>query len=187
MGKPKTSIKEVIKILNAGGVVIFPTETVYGLICDATNPAALLKIYQIKNRELGKSFPLLVKDFKMLADYAIFGVDQKKIMKSVKKPTNFILKAKNLSPLVMQKHTAAFRISTHSWVKRLFRDFDRPLVATSANLSGKKPISDPRDYLTAFGDRSKLIEAIVSNGINRKTRASAIIDITRKHHKIIRR
>ena len=71
---------QVVQILNAGGIIVFPTETLYGLGCDATNPSALLKIYKIKNRPLGKSFPLLVKNCKMLADYALMTDTQKKMI-----------------------------------------------------------------------------------------------------------
>jgi len=180
------AIKEIVKLLNAGGVIIFPTETLYGLGCDATNPQALLKIYQIKNRPLGKSFPLLVKDFEMLAQYASFNNTQKQIIKSAKVPTNFVLRAKNLSPLVMQKHTAAFRIPKHPWIKKLFRYFDRPLVATSANLSGQPPLADPRKYKEVFGEKASLIDAVVFSGINRKRKGSRIIDLTTKPPRVIR-
>jgi len=180
------SFKEVIQILNGGGVIIFPTETLYGLGCDATNPTAILKIYGIKSRPIGKSFPLLVKDFKMLSEYAIFNQTQKKFIASVKKPTNFVLKAKNLSPLVMQKHTAAFRIAKNSWVKNLFRNFDRPIVATSANLSGQPPLSDSRKYKEVFGPKADLIDAAIFKGVNRRTKSSAIIDLTKKPYKVLR-
>ncbi|MDP2695725.1 MAG: L-threonylcarbamoyladenylate synthase [bacterium] len=182
----KPHIKETVRALNSGGVIIFPTETVYGLGCDATNPAALLKIYQLKNRELGKAFPILVKDFNMLADYAAFNSNQKKIMAAAKAPTTFVLKAKNLSPLVTQNHTAAFRISSHSWIKQLFRNFDRPLVATSVNFAGSKPLSDPRLYSDVFGEKAQLIEEVIFDGVNRRTKSSRIIDITRKEPKVIR-
>src|SRR3989344_3393673 len=122
---PKASInpQEIAKILNAGGVLIFPTETLYGLGCDATNPQSLLKIYAIKKRKFGNPFPILVKDFKMLADYASFNDEQKKAISKAKLPTSFILKAKNLSPLATRHHTAAFRISSHRWIKKVFKSF----------------------------------------------------------------
>ena len=159
---------EIAKVLNAGGVVIFPTETLYGLGCDATNPQALLKLYAIKQRELGKVFPLLIRDFKMLADYADFRAEQKKFIQKTKQPTNFVLKAKNLSPLATHKRTAAFRISKNAFVKKLFKSFDKPLVATSANISKQDPIADPRDYQQFFGRNSELIDAVVFTGVNKK-------------------
>ncbi len=179
--------EQVTQVLNGGGVVIFPTETLYGLGCDVTNPQAILKLYKIKQRELGKVFPLLVKDFKMLAEYANFNAEQKKFMQKTKKPTNFILKAKNLSPLATQKHTAAFRISSGPFVKKLFKVFDKPIVATSANISKKDPLSDPRVYAETFGRDSDLIDAVVFNGVNKKKKGSRIIDLTQKPYKIIRK
>ncbi len=178
---------KIAQILNAGGVVIHPTETVYGLFCDATNPVAVLKVYRIKNRPIGKSFPLLVKDINMLMDYAIVTDKPKKIVKSAKVPTNFIFKAKNLSPLVTQKKTAAFRISKNAKIKKLFQHFDKPIVATSANLAGQKPISDPRIYKEVFGEKANLIDAVVFAGINRKTKGSKIIDMTKAKPVVVRK
>jgi L-threonylcarbamoyladenylate synthase len=183
----KINHQEVAQILNAGGVVIFPTETLYGLGCDATNPQALLKIYALKKREFGKVFPILVKDFTMLSEYAAFNPEQKKAIAKAKKPTNFVLKAKNLSPLATKNHTAAFRISKNSWVKKLFKHFDKPLIATSANVSGKMPLSDPREYQTVFDKNANLIDAVIFAGINKKKSGSRIVDLTQKPYKVLRK
>lgn len=179
-------MREIAKILHAGGVVIFPTDTIYGLLCDATNPAALLKIYQLKKRELGKAFPLLIKDFKMLADFANFNSEHKKIIAKAKKPTTFVLRCKNLSPLATQRHTAAFRVPKGRLLKKLFRYFDKPLVATSANLAGQLPLNDSRKYVEAFGKVGELIDAVVFSGINRKRKGSRIVDLTKRPYKILR-
>ena len=182
----KFSVEHVARLLNAGGIIVFPTETVYGLGCDATNPGALLKIYKIKQREFGKSFPLLVKDFAMLSAHALATETQKKIIRAAKKPTTFVLKAKNLSPLVTTKQTAAFRITQHPWIRRLFKYFDKPIVATSANISGQKPLQDPREYKEVFGGYASLIDAVVFVGVNRKTKPSRIIDLTKQKPVVIR-
>jgi L-threonylcarbamoyladenylate synthase len=179
--------QEITQILNAGGVIIFPTETLYGLGCDATNPQALLKIYTLKKREFGKVFPILVKDFNMLSEYAIFNPEQKKVISKTKKPTNFILKAKNLSPLATKNHTAAFRISKNSWIKKLFKFFDKPLIATSANVSGKDPLIDPKKYQEIFDKNFGMIDAVVDAGLNKKKKGSRIVDLTSKPYKIIRK
>ncbi len=179
--------QEALKALNAGGVLIFPTETLYGLGCDATNPQSLLKIYAVKKRKFGNVFPILVKDFKMLADYASFNDEQKKTISKAKSPTTFVLKAKNLSPLATKNHTAAFRIAKHSWVKKIFKIFDKPLIATSANISGKDPLVDPKNYKEIFGNDSSIIDVVVDAGINKKKKASKIVDLTSKPYKIIRK
>ena len=181
-----TDAKKVIQILNAGGVAILPTETLYGLVCDATNPQALLKIYQIKNRPIGKAFPVLVKDLEMLSRYASFNPEQKKAILKAKRPTNFVLKARNLSPLLTQKKTAVFRIAKHPVLKKIFVRFDRPVVATSANLAGKEPINDPRKYQEVFGKNSALIDLAVFYGINRRRNPSAIVDLTKKPFRVLR-
>lgn len=183
----KINHQEVAQILNAGGVVIFPTDTLYGLGCDATNPQALLKIYALKKREFGKVFPILVRDFTMLSEYATFNSEQKKTITKTKKPTNFVLKARNLSPLATKNHTAAFRISKNFWVKKLFKHFDKPLIATSVNVSGKMPLSDPREYKAVFDKNANLIDAVVFAGINKKKSGSCIVDLTQKPYKVLRK
>lgn len=178
--------QEIAQVLSAGGIVLLPTETLYGIGCDATNPQALLKIYKLKQRPFGKAFPILVRDIKMLADYANFNADQKKAILAAKQPTNFVLKAKNLSPLTTQKHTAAFRIAKHLFIKRIFKYFDKPIVATSANVSKQEPIADPALYRDAFGRDAELIDAVVFAGINRKKKGSRIIDLTKKPYSVLR-
>ncbi len=182
-----TKPDQIAQVLNGNGVVIFPTETLYGIGCDATNPQALLKVYKVKQRPFNKAFPVLVKDIKMLAEYASFGPEQKKIILKTKKPTSFVLKAKNLSPLATQNRTAAFRICRALFVKKLYKYFDRPIVATSANLAKGEPLSDPRKYAEVFGRDSDLIDAVVFAGVNKKRKASRIIDLTRKPYKVIRK
>lgn len=175
-----SNAKKTAALIKRGGLIIFPTETLYGLGCDATNQAAIKKIYLAKNRPKGKSFPILMRDFRMLSKYAFFNKEQKQIIANAKKPVNFILKAKNLPRLATYKGTAAFRISSHAWIKKLFQYLDRSLIATSANVSGKKPLSDPRKYAEMFGETSKLITAVIFSGVNKKRKGSKIVDLTKK-------
>jgi len=178
--------RKIAKILKNGGVVIMSTETLYGLICDATNLKALKKIYLIKNRPKNKAFPIVVKDLKMLKNWAEVNKEQEAVILKATKPTNFILKAKNLPKIAMQNNTVAFRITTSDYLQNLFRYFKKPLVATSANLAGEKPLTDPRKYQEVFGKNSKLIEEVVFAGINRKTKGSQIIDLTVRPYKKLR-
>jgi len=182
-------IPKIVEILKNGGVVIFPTETLYGLFCDATNPKAIAKIFKIKGRPAGKAFPILVKDFVMLAKYARVEKEKIKILKKIwfrKRPTTVILPAKNLPKTATMSGMAAFRISSHPLVKKLFRYFSKPSVATSANLSGQLPIKDSRKYREVFGERARLIDGIVFNGINRKRKGSRIVEFVGERLRVIR-
>ena len=174
------SAKKTAAIIKSGGLIIFPPETLYGIGCDATNSRGIKKIYSVKNRPAGKSFPILIRDFRMLSQYAFFNAQQKQVIARAKKPTNFILRAKNLPRSAIYKGTAAFRISSHPWIKNLFWHLTKPLIATSANISGAKPLSDPRKYREMFEKKSKLITAVIFSGVNRKTKGSKIVDLTQK-------
>jgi len=93
----------------------------------------------------------VVKNLKMLKNWAEINKEQEALILKTTKPTNFILKAKNLPLKAMQNNTAAFRITTSNHFKIYFKYFKKPLVATSANLAGEKPLADPRKYQEVFG------------------------------------
>lgn len=183
----KGDIQKAVSLIKRGGVIIFPTETLYGIGCDATNVEALKKIYKIKNRPSGRKFPLLVKDFKMLLRYAEIDNKQKNAILSVKKPTNFILRAKKLPKFALYKNTGAIRISPHPFIREIFKHFNQPIVATSANLSGKPSLTDPRQYKKVFGKRAYLIDEVFFCGINRKKKGSRIVDLTKTPFEVLRK
>jgi L-threonylcarbamoyladenylate synthase len=88
-------IKEVVKIINEGGVVVFPTDTVYGLICDATNKKAVEKIFKIKNREKDKVLPVFVSSIKKARKVAEIDKKQEEILKKYwPGKYTFVLKSK---------------------------------------------------------------------------------------------
>ncbi len=185
--KHMTESKKLLRTLKKGGVAIFPTETVYGLGCDATHLQALAQVYEIKNRPPGKAFPILVKDIEMLKKYAELDEDQHDKIFSAKEPTTFVLKARNLPRLAMENGTAAFRIASHPLMQDVLSRLNKPVVATSANDSDRPVLSDPRKYEDMFGAKAKLIHTVIFDGVNRKTKGSRIVDLTSRPYKILRK
>jgi L-threonylcarbamoyladenylate synthase len=123
-----------------GNIILYPTDTVWGIGCDAENAAAVRKVYKIKEREESKSLILLMADLAMLKRYIreVPG-NLESLMQQQERPTTFVLSgAQNLPKEVMATDgTIAVRITKDDFCHRLIRQTGRPLVSTSANISGE--------------------------------------------------
>lgn len=136
---------EETAVLERGGVIVYPTDTIWGLGCDATNPEAIQRLLEIKKREKGKSLILLVKDEKMLGNY----VEQvpeaaRQVLALAERPTTIIYpKAKNLPiKLLSENLSIGIRIPKHAYCQNFLAEFGKPIVSTSANFSGQPAPSD---------------------------------------------
>jgi L-threonylcarbamoyladenylate synthase len=133
-------IARTLKVLKEGGVILYPTDTIWGIGCDATNSRAVEKVYKIKKRKENKSLIILVNDFKMLGNYVDkvpeIAVD---LFASIDKPVTVIYDhASNLPKNVgAPDGTIAIRIVKDEFCSRLIGDFGRPVISTSANISGE--------------------------------------------------
>lgn len=129
-----------IEVLNNGGVILYPTDTIWGLGCDAVNRKAVERLTAIKGREKGKSLLILVADENMLTNY-VEQIPQKalELLRSALQPTTIIYpKAKNLPlDLLSQNGSIGIRIPKHDYCKRLIGRLGRPIVSTSANFGGR--------------------------------------------------
>jgi L-threonylcarbamoyladenylate synthase len=129
-----------IKVLQHGGIILYPTDTIWGIGCDATNSSAIKKIYQLKNREEKKSMIILLAHESDINNYVVH--PSKKVMDFIseqKKPTTAIFEnAINLpQELVSPDGSIAIRIVKDEFCELLIERLHRPLVSTSANISGE--------------------------------------------------
>ena len=133
-------INKALKILQNGDIILYPTDTIWGLGCDATNPDAIQKIYKIKQREQSKALITLVSNKKMLK-HLTNTIPETDITSN---PTTVIYQnVKELSDNLLGKNSdVAIRIVQDNFCKKLIRKFGKAIVSTSANISGdKSPIS----------------------------------------------
>ena len=133
-------IKRAIETLRNGGVILYPTDTVCGIGCDATNPEAVKKVYEIKHRDDSKALICLVDSDARLQRYVRNVPDVAwDIFELATNPTTIILDdAVNLAPnLIAEDGTIAMRITQEPFSKELCYRFQKPLVSTSANISGE--------------------------------------------------
>ncbi len=142
----KTEIENCITVLKKGGLILYPTDTVWGIGCDATNPEAVDKVFKLKQRSDEKSLICLVHDFRMLNEY-VENVPEVAydILKYAKKPTTIIYDdpIRVAENIIAEDNSLAIRVTKDEFCKKLIQRFRRPLVSTSANISGKKT---PQSY-----------------------------------------
>ena len=131
-------MEKILKILEAGQLLLAPTDTVWGIICDATNPNAVSKVYDLKKRPDSKAMICMVSDINMLKKYIPDFPKNINEYINDQRPTTVIYNnpvgiAKNA---VAQENTVAIRIVNHHFCTPLIRTFGKPLISTSANISG---------------------------------------------------
>lgn len=131
-------IEHCVSVLQQGGTILYPTDTVWGIGCDATNPQAVDKIYQLKDRPHNKSLIVLVADEKDILKYVANPNPQVfNFLKNTDKPTTVIYDgAIGLAHnLVHEDGSVAIRIVKEKFCRHLLKRFRKPIVSTSANLS----------------------------------------------------
>ena len=135
-------LKKSLQILREGGVILYPTDTIWGLGCDATDSAAVEKIFSIKSRSDSKSLIILVDGLTMLERYTdeIPEIAYELVSASDAPLTVIYPSGKNLAPAVCSNDgSVAIRICKEKFCSELLKRFRKPLVSTSANISGDPP------------------------------------------------
>jgi L-threonylcarbamoyladenylate synthase len=141
MNKEIKEIQRVVDELLVGNVILYPTDTVWGIGCDAENAAAVKKVFQVKERPEDKPFILLVSDVEMLKRYVKnLPEDFERHLQNQDRPTTFIFsETQNLpSEVLANDGSVAIRIPNDEFCHRLTRQFERAIVSTSANMSGEQ-------------------------------------------------
>lgn len=177
----KYAANEAAKVIKDGGIVISPTDTVYGILADAFNKDAVCKIYEIKGREREKPFLILLeneKDLKLFSDMQIPEI----VKKNIPGELTFIMPlSKNLEyNFEFLKSTVAVRIPKDDYMRLILKETP-PLVAPSANLSGEGIIYDGEKIVEIFKDKADLI---INGGLIEKKLPSTLYDSINK--KILR-
>lgn len=133
-------IEKALTVLKSGGLILYPTDTVWGIGCDSGNAAAVQKIYSLKQRDDSKALICLVNNYSMLERH-IDNVPKMAytILDIADKPTTVIYDAPAgvAENLVASDNTLAIRIVNHEFCKKIIRYLGRPIVSTSANVAGK--------------------------------------------------
>jgi L-threonylcarbamoyladenylate synthase len=136
----KDEVNKALKIIQDGGIILYPTDTIWGIGCDATNTDAVKKIYDLKQREESKSMIILVDIDNKLQSYISEVPDiAYELIEYAENPLTLVMPgAKNISPaLIAEDGSVGIRVTSHPFCQQLIQRLRKPLVSTSANISGQ--------------------------------------------------
>ncbi|MES2278360.1 MAG: L-threonylcarbamoyladenylate synthase [Bacteroidota bacterium] len=142
----KDEVAKALKVLQDGGIILYPTDTIWGIGCDATNTEAVKKIYALKQRDEAKSMIILLDIDNKLQSYVSQVPDiAYDLMEYAEHPLTLVMpSAKNLSPaLIGEDGSIGVRVTNHEFCKQLIQRLRKPLVSTSANISGE---ASPKNF-----------------------------------------
>jgi len=184
-------IAQTCKVLQKGGVVVFPSDTVYGLLCDASNIEAVILLQKIKNRPAGKPISVFVADIAMMKRIVRVYTSQEKILHNILPgPYTVVLPSKQVlcRLLESEKGTLGIRIPSYQPITQLIHTFNHPVTATSANTSGHSPFYSATSFLKSLSQKKReLIDLVVDGGDLPKNKPSTVLDFSASHVKMLRR
>ncbi len=173
--KSRNLIETFVQVLKEGGIILHPTDTVYGLACNAFNPEALERMDLVKGGRKGKSFLVLAEGFNMvkaLAESLPSALRENWDFFS-SRPVTFIVKAKKPWPYITKEGKIAIRVPALPYLKEVIAAFGKPLASTSANPTGKT-LTSFDEILSYFKDKVDLVVEGPTGG----GKPSTIVDLT---------
>lgn len=177
-----TAFEAALAAITAGGLVIYPTDTLYGIGCDATNADAVKKLRSLKKRDSAKPLSILVSDFAMLLQYCNVSPEQEKVLHALLPgPYTFILPLKQRLP-VSESLEVGIRVPEHAFMRAVSKSAGVPIVTTSANLSGEKGADRLSGVAREILDGADLA---IDSGKCRYAQGSTVIDLIRE--KVLRK
>jgi len=188
----KYAVNKALEHLERGQVIVCPTDTVYGLVADATNDKAVERIFEIKKRETKKAISIFVKNMEMAKKYAFIDKDMENFLQEIwpGKITVALKKKRNkgLSELLFgNKSTIGLRVPDYKLIGEIINKFNKPLTGTSANISGKPSTVKIEEVFDYFQDEEIRPDLILNAGRLPYNTPSAVIDFSHDKPKIIRR
>jgi L-threonylcarbamoyladenylate synthase len=177
------SIEEIVNSLKNGEVIVYPTETSYGLGADASNEQAVNRIFKIKKRQAGKSMLVVMPDIEMAKKYVEWTPKLDELAtKYWPGPLTIVAKLKENTGLASgvindADKTLAFRVSAHPLVKEIAKSLNAPLVSTSANISAQDDPYDAQEIEIVFNKEDQKPDIIIDAGSLPETSPTTIVKI----------
>jgi tRNA threonylcarbamoyl adenosine modification protein (Sua5/YciO/YrdC/YwlC family) len=179
-------IHKVVGILKKGGIVVYPTDTYYGIGCDIMNKKAIEKVYQLKQRNKSKPFSFICSGLKNISNYAkVSNYAYKTMKRLLPGPYTFILEGSRLVPKIMltKRQTAGIRVPDNPICLTLVNELENPLLTTSATMPDGTVFHDASLVHDFFGKR---VEAVIDGSIV-PGQPSSVISLIDDIPEIIRR
>jgi tRNA threonylcarbamoyl adenosine modification protein (Sua5/YciO/YrdC/YwlC family) len=181
-------IAKAVDVLRSGGVIIYPTDTVYGMGCSVEDKNAIENIYLIKRQRKDKPYSFVCSDLKHISEYARVSDSTFKVMKHlIPGPYTFVLQAAKMKQLpkilVSKRRTVGIRVPDSPTTLALVRGLGHPILSTSVSLEDGIPLNDPETIIENFQNR---VEMIIDGGIL-TSEPSSVIDFTGEIPKVVRK
>lgn len=189
-------VLRVLGVLRKGGVCAVPTDTVYGLIADATNEKAVRKIFEIKGRPKEKAVSLFVRDIRMAKKYGEISPAREKFLEKIwPGAVTAVLELRmyesntnvRMIPNILtgERRTVGMRVPKDEFLQKILKEMGAPLAQTSANISGKPPARNAEEVIRYFERRSVQPNLVVDGG-ECGGEPSTVIDLSGREPKILR-
>lgn len=172
-------IKRAVDVLQNDGVVIYPTDTVYGIGCSIFSKKGIERIYLLKNQHKSKPFSFVCSDLSHISEYAVVSNQAYRIMKQlIPGPFTFILPASRLKQLpkslISKRKTVGIRVPNNSVAQLLVKELGHPILSASLTNDSGEAINDPEIILKLFNNK---VDLILNGGIN-ISGPSTVLDFT---------
>ena len=178
-------LKRAVEVMEDGGLIIYPTDTVYGLGCNLFDKRAVEKIYQIKGKRKRGRLSFICPDLKDIAKYAHVSTPAYKIMRFLLPgPFTFILDATRTVPKILleKRKTVGIRVPDNQICQMLLNEFGHPIISTSLNLPNIPYLNDPDEIAELFPHQVDLFLDVGFGGLE----PSTVIDLTSPEPEILR-
>jgi tRNA threonylcarbamoyl adenosine modification protein (Sua5/YciO/YrdC/YwlC family) len=176
---------DAVQLLREGGVIAYPTDTVYGIGCDLQNKDALERVYQIKKMPRRKPLSFICEDLTHIGEYARVSNMAYRLMKRlIPGPYTFILPATHNVPrlLLTKQRTVGIRVPNNKICRELVSNLGNPIISTSISIEEGEPIVDPWEI---YDEYRNVLDAVIDGGVL-STELSTVIDLTGKEPEIVR-
>jgi len=176
----KRLVSKVVEVLEQGGVIIYPTDTFYGIGCDLFNKKSIRHVYQLKKRPLSKPFSFICSDLKDISLYAQVSNNAYRIMKrTLPGPYTFVLEGTRLVPKLMltSRKTVGIRVPNNKICLSIVKHLGRPIISTSINSNDPSIIHD---------EYTSLVELVIDGGVI-SYEPSTVISLVDDNPEVIRK
>jgi tRNA threonylcarbamoyl adenosine modification protein (Sua5/YciO/YrdC/YwlC family) len=177
-------VRRAVDILRDGGVIAYPTDTVYGIGCDLTNKQAIDRLYSIKRMDRSHPLAFVCPDLSDLARYAIVDKPVYRVLRRfLPGPYTFVLQATREVPKLVQmrRKTVGIRVPACEAIRALARELGRPIVSSTACYPGGEPFVDPHEIDEAFRELALVLDAGAGGTV-----PTTVIDLTKSPPVIVR-
>jgi tRNA threonylcarbamoyl adenosine modification protein (Sua5/YciO/YrdC/YwlC family) len=177
-------VRRAVEVLVAGGVIAYPTDTVYGLGCDLTNKHAIDRLYAIKGMDRSQPLAFVCPDLSDIARYAMVDNQVYRVLRRyLPGPYTFILQATREVPKLVQmkRKNVGIRVPACEATRALARELSRPLISSTAARPGGEPLVDPREINAEFRGLAMVLDGGAGGLV-----PTSVIDLTRSPPEIVR-